>query len=41
VRRGPQTLGALLDAMGLAGVADSEGVAELPPTDSDKPAGDS
>lgn len=37
VRRGPQTLMALLDAMGLAGATDPEGVAELPPTDSDKP----
>lgn len=37
VRRGPQTLAALLDAMGLAGATDLQGVAELPPTDSDKP----
>ena len=37
VRRGPQTLGALMDAMGIAGATDSEGVAQLPPTDSDKP----
>lgn len=41
VRRGPQTLGALLDAMGLAGATESEGVAELPLTDSDKPSGGS
>jgi len=37
VRRGPQTLVALLDAMGLAGATDAEGVAELPPTGSDRP----
>lgn len=33
VRRGPQTLNGLLDAMGLAGATDHEGVAELPPED--------
>lgn len=41
VRRGPQTLGALLDAMGLAGATDSEGVAELTPTGNDRPLTDS
>ncbi len=31
VRRGPQTLSGLLEAMGLLGATDHEGVAELPP----------
>ena len=41
VRRGPQTLVALLDAMGLGGATDAEGVAELLPTDNDMPSEDS
>lgn len=41
VRRGPQTSATLLDAMGLSGATDAEGVAELPPTDSGTPAKDS